>query len=187
MIFKAGCLFELHPPYWMTRSGCSAGSVEGNVTNLKSDMFDDFADYLTEVVRYYHDSLGITFNYLEPFNEPDGGWWKAFGNQEGCFFSNNDQIVMIRELYAKLSEKNMLSYCRITANDANSIRCRTISNAGITKMQEILYQKLIWFRYTAIMVRKEMNFTTGLLLTAKNSGNRNPDRLVLEEPTNFKS
>ncbi len=121
--------FSNSPPYWMTRSGCSAGSVEGNVTNLKSDMFDDFADYLTEVVRYYHDSLGISFNYLEPFNEPDGGWWKAFGNQEGCFFSHNDQIVMIRELYAKLSEKNMLSYCRITANDANSI------DAGLSAMQ----------------------------------------------------
>jgi len=113
--------FSNSPPYWMTRSGCSAGSVEGNVTNLKSDMFDDFADYLTEVTRYYHDSLGITFNYLEPFNEPDGGWWKALGGQEGCYFSNNDQIKMIRELYAKLSEKNMLSYCKITANDANTI------------------------------------------------------------------
>lgn len=121
--------FSNSPPFWMTRSGCSAGSVEGNVTNLKSDMFDDFADYLTEVTRYYHDSLGITFNYLEPFNEPDGGWWKAFGGQEGCYFSNNDQIKMIRELYAKLSEKNMLSYCKITANDANSI------DAGLSAMQ----------------------------------------------------
>lgn len=113
--------FSNSPPFWMTRSGCSSGSVEGNVTNLKSDMFDDFADYLTEVTRYYHDSLGITFNYLEPFNEPDGGWWKAFGGQEGCYFSNNDQIKMIRELYASLNAKNMLSYCKITANDANTI------------------------------------------------------------------
>ena len=121
--------FSNSPPYWMTRSGCSAGSVEGNVTNLKSDMFDDFADYLTEVTRYYNDSLGITFNYLEPFNEPDGGWWKAFGNQEGCFFSHNDQIKMIRELYASLAKKDMLKYCRITANDANTI------DAGLLAMQ----------------------------------------------------
>ena len=113
--------FSNSPPYWMTRSGCSSGSTEGNVTNLKSDMFDDFADYLTEVTKYYHDQLGITFNYIEPFNEPDGGWWKALGNQEGCYFSTNDQILMIRELYAKLSAKNMLSYCKITANDANNM------------------------------------------------------------------
>jgi len=114
-------LFSNSPPYWMTRSGCSAGSTEGNVTNLKSDMFDDFADYLTEVAKYYHDNLGITFNAIEPFNEPDGAWWKALGSQEGCYFSTNDQMIMIRELYAKLSAKNMLSYCKITANDANNI------------------------------------------------------------------
>jgi O-glycosyl hydrolase len=113
--------FSNSPPYWMTRSGCSAGSVEGNVGNLKADMFDDFADYLTEVTKYYHDNLGITFNYIEPFNEPDGGWWKALGGQEGCFFSNADQIKMIRELYTKLQDKGMLSYCKITANDANNL------------------------------------------------------------------
>jgi O-glycosyl hydrolase len=99
----------------MTRSGCSAGSVEGNVGNLKADMFDDFADYLTEVTKYYHDKLGITFNYIEPFNEPDGGWWKALGGQEGCYFSNSDQMIMIRELYTKLAEKEILGYCTITA------------------------------------------------------------------------
>lgn len=113
--------FSNSPPYWMTRSGCSAGSVEGNVTNLQSGMFDNFADYLTEVVKHYHDSLGITFNYIEPFNEPDGNWWKALGNQEGCYFSTDDQIVEIRSLYSKLVSKNMLSYCHITANDANNI------------------------------------------------------------------
>lgn len=113
--------FSNSPPYWMTVSGCSAGSVEGNVTNLKTDMYDDFADYLTEVVRYYRDNLGITFNYIEPFNEPDGNWWKALGNQEGCYFTTSDQMKMIRELYSKLSTKNMLTYCKITANDANNI------------------------------------------------------------------
>jgi len=113
--------FSNSPPYWMTRSGCSAGSVEGNVTNLKPDMFGDFADYLTEVAKHYHDSLGITFNYIEPFNEPDGNWWVALGGQEGCYFSTADQIVEIRELYSKLVSKDMLSYCRITANDANNI------------------------------------------------------------------
>lgn len=109
------------PPYWMTRSGCASGSTEGNVTNLRSDMFTAFADYLTDVVKYYHDNLGITFDYIEPFNEPDGGWWKAYGNQEGCYFSENDQINMIRELYPKMLAKNMFGYTQITANDANSL------------------------------------------------------------------
>lgn len=113
--------FSNSPPWWMTISGCASGSVEGTVTNLKADMFDNFADYLTDVTRYYHDSLGITFNNLEPFNEPFSNWWKAKGGQEGCYFSQTDQHTMIRELYSKLQQKNMLSYCSISAMDANSI------------------------------------------------------------------
>jgi len=113
--------FSNSPPYWMTKSSCSSGSVEGTVCNLQSDMFDDFADYLTEVTRYYHDNLGITFNYIEPFNEPEANWWKSLGGQEGCYFSNTDQINMIRELHKKMEEKDMLSYCKITANDANTV------------------------------------------------------------------
>lgn len=112
--------FSNSPPYWMTVSGCSAGNTADNSTNLRSDMFGEFADYLTEVVKHYHDSLGITFNYIEPFNEPDVNW-KAFGNQEGCYISTTDQLAIIRNLYTKLSDKNMLSYCQITANDANNI------------------------------------------------------------------
>jgi O-glycosyl hydrolase len=113
--------FSNSPPWWMTVSGCTAGSTDGTSTNLKADMFDDFADYLTDVTRYYHDSLGVTFSNLEPFNEPFSTWWKALGGQEGCYFTQNDQHIMLRELYAKLQQKNMLSYCTISAMDANSI------------------------------------------------------------------
>jgi O-glycosyl hydrolase len=113
--------FSNSPPWWMTVSGCASGSVDGLSTNLKVDMFDEFADYLTEVTRYYHDSLQITFNNLEPFNEPFSNWWKANGGQEGCRFTQDDQHKMIRVLYAKMQQKNMLSYCTISAMDANSI------------------------------------------------------------------
>ena len=112
--------FSNSPPWWMTRSGCSAGSTEGNMANLKADMYDDFADYLTEVVKYYHDNLGITFTTLEPFNEPYSGWWKALGGQEGCYFGQADQEKMIRELYNALGTKGM-GYCRITAMDSNTL------------------------------------------------------------------
>ena len=115
--------FSNSPPWWMTVSGCVAGSTDGKTTNLKTDMFDDFADYLTEVTKYYHDSLGITFNHIEPFNEPYSTWWTAnkVNGQEGCYFSQPDQERMIRELYRSLQQKNMLQYCKIAAMDANSI------------------------------------------------------------------
>ncbi len=113
--------FSTSPPWWMTYSGCSAGAETKSTNNLREDMYDDFADYLTEVVKYYHDSLGITFDYLEPFNEPDGGWWVAQGNQEGCYFTVESQKVLIREVYAALARKDMLSYCKLAGSDWNSI------------------------------------------------------------------
>lgn len=115
--------FSNSPPWWMTVSGCVSGSENGTTTNLKPEMFDDFADYLTDVTRYYHDSLGITFNNIEPFNEPFSTWWTANKKrgQEGCYFSQEDQEKMIRILYQKMRDKNMLSYCAISAMDANTI------------------------------------------------------------------
>ncbi|MDD4991751.1 MAG: glycoside hydrolase [Paludibacter sp.] len=130
--------FSNSPPWWMTVSGCASGSVDGLTTNLKADMFDNFADYLTDVTRHYHDSLGITFNNLEPFNEPFSNWWKANGGQEGCRFTQDDQHKMIRVLYAKMQQKNMLSYCRISAMDANSIDEEYDGLIGYQKAGDIL-------------------------------------------------
>ncbi|HET7734016.1 MAG TPA: LamG-like jellyroll fold domain-containing protein [Paludibacter sp.] len=131
--------FSNSPPFWMTNSGCTSGSKTASTPNLKPDMADDFADYLTEVTRYYHDSLGITFNTIEAFNEPDGWWWTApkdvfatGDTQEGCYFNPDDELPVIRELYKKLVTKNMLSYCTIVASDANSI------DAGVQHLQQFI-------------------------------------------------
>lgn len=112
--------FSNSPPYWMTKSNCVSGNTDGS-DNLKDDQYGPFADYLTEVVKYYKDKHNITFHTLTPFNEPFSNWWKADGGQEGCRFSQSNQQKMILELYAKLSQKGMLGYCGISAMDANSI------------------------------------------------------------------
>lgn len=113
--------FSTSPPWWMTKSGCSAGATTQSTNNLKEDMYDDFADYLTDVVQYYHDSLAITFDYIEPMNEPDGGWWVAEGNQEGCYFSVDKQQKLLIEVYAALERKEMLSYCKLAGSDWNNM------------------------------------------------------------------
>jgi hypothetical protein len=108
------------PPYWMTISGCSSGNIDGS-DNLKNQYYDAFSDYLTTVVKHYHDVYGIRFRTLSPFNEPFSTWWKAYGSQEGCAFSQANQERLIKTLYANLKKKDMLSYCSIAAMDANSM------------------------------------------------------------------
>jgi hypothetical protein len=118
--------FSNSPPYWMTASGCSSGGVNATDNNLKSDYYDDFADYLTDVVKYYRDNYGVTFRTLDPMNEPNTNYWAANGRQEGCHFDVPEQDKIIRETYKKLQDKNLLptestSGTAISAMDETSI------------------------------------------------------------------
>jgi O-glycosyl hydrolase len=110
--------FSNSPPYWMTNSGCASGASGGG-NNLKTGYYDDFADYLTEVVKHFRDSWGITFRTLDPMNEPMEGWG-ANGGQEGCHFDRSLQPNIIREVKAKLDSKE-LSGTKISAPDETSI------------------------------------------------------------------
>ncbi len=110
--------FSNSPPWWMTISGCAAGNTNG-ADNLKPTYFNAFADYLTEVVKHFRDSWGISFRTLEPFNEPSAGWWKINNNQEGCGFLNN-QNSMVKILGRSLQSKG-LNGITLSAADENSI------------------------------------------------------------------
>lgn len=112
--------FSNSPPWWMTNSGCVSGGVNG-ADNLKSDYFDDFADYLSEVALHFKKEWGITFRTVEPFNEPSAGWWKSNGDQEGCGFKNN-QSGMIIELGKALKRKGLFPETSVTGADESDIR-----------------------------------------------------------------
>jgi O-glycosyl hydrolase len=111
--------FSNSPPYWMTKSGCASGNSDGS-NNLKDDSYDAFAEYLTEVVKHFRDSWGITFRTLEPLNEPNASWWTANGTQEGCHFSAANQQTIIKAVAAKLTAK-ALTATTVSASDENSI------------------------------------------------------------------
>ena len=111
--------FSNSPPYWMTKSGCASGNTDGS-NNLNDNSYNAFADYLTEVVKHYHDSFGITFRTLEPLNEPNASWWTALGGQEGCHFSPANQQTIIKAVAASLTTKGQTG-TTVSASDENSI------------------------------------------------------------------
>jgi hypothetical protein len=111
--------FSNSPPWWMTNSGSVSGAKDGG-NNLNPAYASAFADYLTSVAQHYHDTWGITFRTIEPFNEPVAGWWKFGGNQEGCGFDRATQNSFVKTLGASLAAKNM-SYASVSASDENSI------------------------------------------------------------------
>ena len=115
-IFEA---FSNSPPYWMTVSGCSSGSAVAHQDNLRPDMYERFTEYLTAVVKHFRDVEGISFESLEPFNEPDGDWWKAGGNQEGYAASYDTQNVVIPLLAAKLKQDRLDTF--VSGVDAGNV------------------------------------------------------------------
>ncbi|MEC0184584.1 glycoside hydrolase [Paenibacillus peoriae] len=111
--------FSNSPPYWMTISSSVTGAVDGG-NNLREDQYDAFADYLTEVVKYYRDQWGITFRTLDPLNEPSSNWWKKGNIQEGSHFTVDKQAEIIRKVAGSLKSKG-LDATVVSAADNNSI------------------------------------------------------------------
>jgi O-glycosyl hydrolase len=99
--------FSNSPPWWMTVSGSVTGNSEQRPAenNLCEDMYDVFADYLTEVVRNYRDRYGVTFDTLTPLNEPTAAWWTFGNNQEGCHFTSDTQGIILMKTAQQLARK----------------------------------------------------------------------------------
>lgn len=99
--------FTNAPPYWMTYSKCAAGSTTGLSNNLYDDAYDEFAEYITEVVKHFKNTWGITFRTVAPLNEPNSTWWRSGNNQEGCHFDRDKQDLLLREVASRLHEKGL--------------------------------------------------------------------------------
>jgi O-glycosyl hydrolase len=110
--------FSNSPPYWMTNSGSVTGAVSGG-DNLNPAYYDAFADYLSEVVLHFRDQWGISFQTIEPLNEPVSGWWRFGGRQEGCHFDRGSEASIIQRLGASLANKGLST--AVSAPDENTI------------------------------------------------------------------
>ena len=146
--------FSNSPPWWMTQSGCAAGNVNG-ADNLKTDFFDDFADYLTEVVKHFRDDWEITFRTVEPFNEPSAGWWTAENNQEGCGFKAG-QSRMVKELGKSLVGKGLFPATSVSAADENAVNQAV---AGLAAYDDSAFSYMTQISTHTYYGRTAANFT----------------------------
>jgi O-glycosyl hydrolase len=78
---ERGCEYTLgfvnSPPYFMTRNGETTGNNNTEYStklNLDDNGIQNFAEYLSEVLRRTKEEHGVTFDYVAPVNEPE---WTA--------------------------------------------------------------------------------------------------------------
>lgn len=97
--------FVNSPPARMTVSGLTTGEKDGK-SNLKPEMYADFARYLIDVVRHLREDEGIPVRWISPLNEPQWGWSYKNG-QEGSHYSPNEMLELARVLLAALEESDL--------------------------------------------------------------------------------
>lgn len=75
----------------------------GGVCNLADAKYDDFADYVSTVLKHFADK-GVDFSYISPVNEPQYDWT---GGQEGCPWENSDIKKLTKFLDASIQSKEL--------------------------------------------------------------------------------
>ena len=90
-------------PYTITGTACNTNYSSN--ANLKSDCYDDFADYLATVAQHFV-AMGYPIKMISPVNEPQYEWY-ASSNQEGSPWQNDEIARLVRELDQSLSDKGL--------------------------------------------------------------------------------
>jgi O-glycosyl hydrolase len=97
--------FVNSPPARMTVSGLTTGEKDGK-SNLKPEMYGEYAQYLVDVVRHLREVEDIPVGWVSPLNEPQWNWSYKNG-QEGCHYGPKEVLELARVLLKTFTENNM--------------------------------------------------------------------------------
>lgn len=109
------------PPVYYTQNGLATNTGRGGNANLKPDCYEKYARFLADVVEGVEKHDGIKFNYICPFNEPDGHWNWVGSSQEGCPATNREIARTVRLLSRELVERDMDT--KVLVNESSDYRC----------------------------------------------------------------
>ncbi|NEC88335.1 glycoside hydrolase [Streptomyces sp. SID12501] len=110
--------FSNSPPWFMTESGYVSGGFNANADQLKADSVDDFAAYLAGATKRLEKAEGIKVDTVDPFNEPNTGYWgtrlgadglPVGGRQEGAHIGPALQEKVLAALAPALKKAKVKS------------------------------------------------------------------------------
>lgn len=107
--------FSNTPPVHMTRNGKGYAPKDG-AANLQHDKYDDFAEFLVNVIYNLEKKHNIEFDYISPVNEPQWDWSSTY--QEGSPWHNNEIKRVVEELDNAIRNKKL--NCNILITEAGS-------------------------------------------------------------------
>ncbi|SDW29479.1 O-Glycosyl hydrolase [Amycolatopsis xylanica] len=99
--------FSNSPPWFHTVSGYVSGGFDANADQLRTEKIGDYTAYLAKATKTLEQAHGIKFASVNPFNEPNTGYWKTTldasgnptgGRQEGAHIGPSLQSRVIPEM-----------------------------------------------------------------------------------------
>ncbi|MGX5695671.1 family 43 glycosylhydrolase [Agromyces soli] len=117
--------FSNSPPYFMTESGYVSGGFDKNAEQIKPAAIGKFATYLKTVVQHVEDAHGISFDTIDPLNEPNTNYWGTTltngvptgGRQEGAHVGPARQSDVLTALAAELAEDGTTTEASVSGPD----------------------------------------------------------------------
>lgn len=88
-------MFSNSPPVYYTFNG-KGYSARGAYSNLKTEHYADFANYMATVAAYMKTNKNIEFSHISPVNEPQYNW--SDPSQEGSGWQNAEIKKLVVEL-----------------------------------------------------------------------------------------
>ncbi len=136
--------FSNSPPYFMTVSGCSSGSKDGASTNIKSNSYDAFATYFTDVVKHLKEENGLNITSMTGMNEPESSNWTANSEkQEGCHISEGkNQSKLITSIAKRAEELKLSESITLSASDCSSIYAAATSYKKLSSKAKKSIQRI---------------------------------------------
>jgi hypothetical protein len=116
------------PPWWMlTKSKDQNGKVQQCPTgtnSLSPQKYGQYAQFLTGVLTAFRNQEHISFDSIEPLNEPNAAFhWPAGCTQdcqEGASFQPSEQRQIVAAVCHQLSQQRQLTGTMVSAMDENT-------------------------------------------------------------------
>ena len=109
------------PPVYFTQNGLATNTGRDGTLNLKAEHYEDFARFLANVIKGVEKKDGIKFDYLSPFNEPDGHWNWIGPKQEGTPATKKEIARAVRLISKEFVKEGI--HTGITICEASDYRC----------------------------------------------------------------
>ena len=110
-------LFSNSAPVYFTKNGKANANGKSISCNLRSDCYDDFAEFLATTAEHFIGE-GYNVTYIDPVNEPQFEWKDG---QEGSPWENANIAELAKELDKSISKRKLNA--KVLIPEASSLDC----------------------------------------------------------------